>query len=86
MHPRSPAELEEILNLPDDASLQQLDATLLRFIHFCATYHGEQVFRPSMILWLIVVLQSNTCKPQSNWNMPATSCSNRNFSLSIPKG
>ena len=35
------AELDEILLLPDDANLQQLDATLLRFVHFCATYHGE---------------------------------------------
>jgi len=40
------SELEEILNLPDDANLQQLDATLLRFIHFCATYHEQYLQTP----------------------------------------
>lgn len=34
------AELEDILHLPEDVSLEQLDATLARFIHFCANYHG----------------------------------------------
>lgn len=34
-------ELEDILRLSEEASLEQLDSTLARFIHFCARYHGE---------------------------------------------
>ena len=33
-------ELEDIIRIPEDASLGQLDATLSRFVSFCATYHG----------------------------------------------
>ena len=33
-------ELEDILRIPEDASLGQLDAALSRFVSFCATYHG----------------------------------------------
>ncbi|KLO18938.1 hypothetical protein SCHPADRAFT_844224 [Schizopora paradoxa] len=40
------SELDEILHLPDDANLQQLDATLLRFVHFCATYHEQYLQTP----------------------------------------
>ncbi|KAH8112863.1 hypothetical protein DFH11DRAFT_1778458 [Phellopilus nigrolimitatus] len=35
------SELEDILQLSRDASLAQLDATLARFVTFCATYHEQ---------------------------------------------
>ena len=36
-------ELDEILQLPPDATLDQLDGTLRRFVVFCSTYHGKCV-------------------------------------------
>jgi hypothetical protein len=34
-------EIEEIVNIPSDADLVQLDGTLRMFVTFCAAYHGE---------------------------------------------
>ncbi|KAI5117908.1 hypothetical protein M0805_003602 [Coniferiporia weirii] len=39
-------ELEDIIYIPPDASLAQLDATLARFISFCATYHEQYLQTP----------------------------------------
>lgn len=36
-------ELEDILRIPPDASLTKLDATLARFVTFCANYHGKKL-------------------------------------------
>ena len=36
-------ELEDILRIPNDASLTKLDATLARFVTFCANYHGQEL-------------------------------------------
>ena len=35
------AETEEILNVPSDADLTQLDNTLRMYVTFCSAYHGE---------------------------------------------
>lgn len=35
-------ELEDILHIPDRLTLDRLDATLRRFVSFCAAYHGEK--------------------------------------------
>ncbi|KAJ3544659.1 hypothetical protein NM688_g5716 [Phlebia brevispora] len=35
------SELEDILHIPSDLTLQQLDATLRRFVSFCACYHEQ---------------------------------------------
>ena len=37
----SDVELEDMLNIADGLTLERLDATLRRFISFCAAYHGE---------------------------------------------
>jgi hypothetical protein len=31
------------LQLPEDATLEQLDGTLRRFVVFCSTYHGTDI-------------------------------------------
>lgn len=36
-----PSELEDILTLPIDSTLQFLDSRLRTFVRFCARYHGE---------------------------------------------
>ena len=36
-------EIEDILQIPEDASLAQLDATLARFVSFCSSYHGMSI-------------------------------------------
>jgi hypothetical protein len=38
--PNMHVELEDILHIPNDLTLQQLDATMRRFVSFCASYHG----------------------------------------------
>lgn len=35
------AELEDIVHIQSNPTLSRLDATLKRFITFCASYHGE---------------------------------------------
>ncbi|EJD01900.1 uncharacterized protein FOMMEDRAFT_147075 [Fomitiporia mediterranea MF3/22] len=40
------SELEDILRISEDASLGQLDATLSRFVSFCATYHEQYLQSP----------------------------------------
>lgn len=36
----APTELEDILHIPNDLTLEQLDSALRRYISFCACYHG----------------------------------------------
>ncbi|KAL5514679.1 hypothetical protein ACEPAG_1995 [Sanghuangporus baumii] len=40
------SELEDIIRIPEDATLGQLDATLARFVSFCATYHEQYLQTP----------------------------------------
>ena len=37
---RACAELEDILRIPNELTLEQLDSALRRFVSFCACYHG----------------------------------------------
>jgi len=40
------SELEDILHIPDGLTLDRLDATLRRFISFCAAYHEQYLQSP----------------------------------------
>ncbi|KAI0329754.1 hypothetical protein GY45DRAFT_1279051 [Cubamyces sp. BRFM 1775] len=40
------SELEEILHIPEDCTLSKLDATLRRYISFCAAYHEQYLQSP----------------------------------------
>ncbi|KAI0634529.1 hypothetical protein C8Q77DRAFT_1194633 [Trametes polyzona] len=40
------SELEDILHLPEDYTLDKLDATLRRYISFCAAYHEQYLQSP----------------------------------------
>ncbi|KAI0649712.1 hypothetical protein C8Q79DRAFT_1006058 [Trametes meyenii] len=40
------SELEEILHIPDDATLSKLDTTLRGYISFCAAYHEQYLQSP----------------------------------------
>lgn len=49
-------ELEDILSLPQDASLDVLDATLRRFISFSSRYHGTPGSQALAIIRVISIL------------------------------
>ncbi|KAI0087189.1 hypothetical protein BDY19DRAFT_893658 [Irpex rosettiformis] len=40
------SELEDILHIPNDLTLEQLDATMRRFVSFCASYHEQYLQDP----------------------------------------
>ncbi|EMD36917.1 hypothetical protein CERSUDRAFT_114834 [Gelatoporia subvermispora B] len=40
------AELDDILHIPNDITLDRLDATLRRFVSFCAAYHEQYLTSP----------------------------------------
>ncbi|KAI0343858.1 hypothetical protein BDW22DRAFT_1214156 [Trametopsis cervina] len=40
------SELEDILHIPNDPTLEQLDATMRRFVSFCASYHEKFLQTP----------------------------------------
>ncbi|KAL6304737.1 hypothetical protein BKA93DRAFT_848625 [Sparassis latifolia] len=40
------SELEDILHIPDGTTLSQLDATMRRFVSFCAAYHEQYLQSP----------------------------------------
>ncbi|KAI0821512.1 hypothetical protein BC629DRAFT_1435333 [Irpex lacteus] len=40
------SELEDILHIPNDLTLEQLDATMRRFVSFCASYHEQYLQTP----------------------------------------
>ncbi|ETW77422.1 hypothetical protein HETIRDRAFT_388964, partial [Heterobasidion irregulare TC 32-1] len=44
------SELEDILRIPNNATLSSLDSTLKRYISFCATYHAEQYLQSPLQL------------------------------------
>lgn len=41
LDPADEVEIEEIVTVPSDADLVQLDGTLRMFVTFCAAYHGK---------------------------------------------
>ncbi|KAI0686446.1 hypothetical protein BC835DRAFT_1379547 [Cytidiella melzeri] len=40
------SELEDTLRIPNDLTLEQLDATMRRFVSFCASYHEQYLQTP----------------------------------------
>lgn len=77
-------ELEDMLNVADGLTLERLDATLRRFISFCAAYHGECVrSRVCARVSESTSIQSSTYRAHSRWSTHATSSSPRSCSSSI---
>lgn len=66
-------ELEDILKIPENASLSLLDSTLKRSLTFCASYHGVLW---STATWLSRAhpwhLQNSIYRVPYNLNMHAT--------------
>ena len=63
IYPFGRTELEDIIRIPEDASLGQLDAALARFVSFCATYHGPSYQHDfSAYAVLIAFWQNNTSR------------------------
>ena len=84
----SPIELEDILHLPTEPSLDRLDSTLKRFVSFCASYYGTPFHYHRLPRECSVpnMQQSNTFKPRCKWSMRVSSCSTQNCSPSTRKG
>lgn len=74
----SDAELEDILNISDGLTLERLDATLRRFISFCAAYHGEWASGEMCVcVSELTRVQNSTYKAHCRWSTHATSSSPR---------
>ena len=82
------AELEDILHLPSDPTLSQLDSTLKRFTSFCVSYHGLsfRAYYQSHIVLCCSVQQNNISKLPCNWNMRVSFCSSQSCLPSTRKG
>ena len=80
----SDVELEDMLNIADGLTLERLDATLRRFISFCAAYHGECSCGGVCVhVSESTSIQSSTYRAHSRWSTRATSSSPRSCSSFI---